>query len=156
MQKFLQQWTTHTHTHSFLQTSIDKCGMDAFAWCHCLTVKLCVVSLLDKGHSSWQHKALAISGWWMTQPTGQALTSLLFHRLSGVIYFFSQGLRQSFKSAQPVGQALLYLFAQWLVLVTHHVHTYTCAHTYTHRMLSVLISAAFRTAVECKKLTSDP
>lgn len=33
---------------------------------------------------------------------------------------------------------------------------YLYIHTHTHRMLSALIYAAFRTAVECEQLTSDP
>lgn len=77
--------------------------------------------------------------------------------LAGVIYSFFSGLKPKFGRPSrkiPVGPALLYLFAQWLVLVAHHTHTHT--HLCTHRMLSVLISAAFRTAVECKKPTSDP
>ncbi len=137
---------THTHTHTLtLHQLPSELDWHVKNWClcrcYCLAVKLCTVFLLNKGHSSWQHKALAINGWWMTWPTGQALTSLLPPSLGGVIYSVSQDLSQSFRCVQPVGregwsrkipvgQALLYLFAQWLVLVTH-THTHTLTHTNT-------------------------
>lgn len=46
-------------------------------------------------------------------------------------------------------------FARWRVY-SHTTYAHTLIETHTHRMLSALISAAFRTAVECKRLTSDP
>lgn len=103
-------------------------------WCHCLAVKLCVVSLLHKGHSSWQHKARAISGWWMTRPTGQALTSLISLARLGNLLIFS-ALELKFGGAVSPQSVGLYCisFAQWQVLVTPHIHTFTYGQKYTHR-----------------------
>lgn len=74
-----------------------------------------------------------------------------------VIYSFLKTPVKVWSHRIPVVQALLYLFAKTRTCTLTHTYTQMQTHTqkHTHRMLSDLISAPFRTVVECKKLTSD-